>query len=143
VAPDSNGYRYLVNPTINKQQQSFFLTTKLASGRSVTTGGAASVPMDLITSDGQSILSKSGPAVLFRCHTDSTETVTVAYCISSNGARVKIILEPATNPNKKSFLAALVLEDEKGVRTRIVVNPDGEVLPGSDNTVPAVFAVSH
>lgn len=141
-APDSIGYRYLDNTLVNRQQKDFYVETKLESGRIVTTSGICSVEGDIITGYGQPFLGKSVPFNMYRVKTKSTETVTVAYCISTQGKKMKLkMINIENNNNPESFVSKLLLTNEKGTHITIIINPYNETLPEAANNNNTAFDV--
>lgn len=139
--PTSLGYSYIMNATINRNQNEFTLRTKLKSGRIVSTIGVASIPFDVVTGYGEPFMNSKVPVTLLRIKTKNIEAVTVAYCISLDGKTKKISLEPNTNINIKSFLARLQLEDENGIKTKITVNSDKQIITENGVTNNKLFDV--
>lgn len=143
-APNIKGYKYLTHTSVNKDRHSFALYTILASGRKVTISGAANKPMDIITGYGKAFMGKDVPTSIFRIKNNDA---ILAYCISTDGQIMKVGFGPAIDKGSDStifsYSVQVRLENEKGIRTNVWINPDKEQILGKKNLTDKYFFVEH
>ncbi len=142
TVPDTVGYKYLSNTLITKQLNSFNFSTKLKTGRIVKTQMSSSVPVDFITAYGKPFMKENVPMIMARVKTDSIGVITIAYCIAVDGKTTNVIIKPNTNPNKKSFVTNLQIQDEEGKKMNVLINPYKEAILINTETINNVFTVT-
>lgn len=138
-APDSVGYRYLTDARISKDKKDFYLKTNLSNGIKIIASGTTSTPVGLVTGYGVPHVNTKIPFAMFRVDSKGSEAITIAYCISTNGKKYKVELEP--NTNKKTFLSKLHLQEENGIKMSIVINPDKENIGDINNPNTKIFDI--
>jgi hypothetical protein len=142
AAPDTIGYKYLTNATINKQLNNFGFSTRLKTGRVVNTQFATSTPADFVTAYGKPFMKENVPMAMARIKTDSVGVITVAYCIVVDGKTTNIKVAPNTNPNKKSYVANLEIQYAEGKKMNVLVNPYKEAVLANNKTTNEVFEIT-
>ena len=53
-----------------------------------------------------------------------------------------MIIKPNTNPNKKSFVTNLQIQDEEGKKMNVLINPYKEAILINTETINNVFTVT-
>jgi oligo-alginate lyase len=142
TVPDTIGYKYLTNASVNKQLTNFSFSTKLKTGRIVKTQMAASVATDFVTAYGKPFMKENVPMAMARVKTDSVGVITIAYCIAVNGKTTNITLAPNSNTDKKSFVTNLQIQDAEGKKMNVLVNPYKETVVNDGKTTTGVFEIT-
>ncbi|MBC9931093.1 alginate lyase family protein [Chitinophaga qingshengii] len=123
--PRIKGYQEISQTNIANGLQTTNLSTTLSSGREVMVSLASNAPLDIITGYGkESTTVEKVPVAIFRSKTNS---IIVAWCIATNGSKVKLDIQSLNNqageaiPSSKA--AALNIEGAQK-NWRIMLNPD-------------------
>ncbi len=139
--PLLQGYKNVLDAKIDSNTSFFKIKTKLKSGRVVTTIGASSKMMNVISGYGYAYNLDKIPMKMLRFNAENTEAITVAYCISLDGKINKIQLGENSNIIKKALLGNLELENNDGSKTKIIFNPDKQEITVNGITSTNIFEV--